>query len=901
VGLVLAFGIFLILSYLWMRTGPIAPTIEVVVDLRPAANASAQEASGYTDLVLIHRFLSGHQDPPLNAEVQGGRRRWEIEEKWARSLLLAGDPKTLKRVSEVTIRLGRKTWRFPQATWNQDCPVWKDEVLVELPAGWQVRDLTATLPPTQSVIPSCRLLLNYPGDLEALVRAMLASSVHPAVLLILVTVTAILTARRWLPQRLRTTAALDELLADPVASQASEHEADQRRPWAWGLAGFALVIGCLTFLELRQPYYFVQDDNFSQFLPGMLAGCRAGFAGEMPDWNPYQYLGSPLAEVGTYALTYPVTYLSYALATYGLGDEYATMDVFCWLHLLAGYGVCFWLGRRLRLTAPTAAALGLCWSLSGYALIVGRSWYYMTPSYVGYPLLAIAALAVQRSAPSWRWILGTGLVIGLLFHAGNAQMWAYGLEFFGLWIVWGLATRNLPWSRLVGVGAALAVGLGLAAILLVPQFLATSNLDRSGGGGHDVLPGVAAILFPYPLAKLGDDARYWCAGEGVIMQLYYAGSVFSLAWLFGLILAAAFEGRGRTYWRNPLFALSTVALLLGLGKLGLLWPIQGLLPVFNKFGHALKYLPLFHLFALAMGAVLVERLAGRLGLSDRWLRGCFAVVALLMVYHVTLAVPSFYSYGDVPYPPLPKAMSDILATSEPTRIMPVCPPRSPARHYVFGLQHEFATIYRIDALTGYDPLVEKRPQFLRVAKGLEEDFAGTLRRYGTTHVVVHRLATDPQHSGSRLAEKVEAVSLFASPSMQTFCDRTEPILRTEDVAILKVSDPDPLAFPADDCRHALPLTRTPAALEVDVASLAGGGPVVINYLWYPRIRVTADGSPLDASADRFGRIQVDVPRGTRTLTVRYDTPWGLGLGVGVVLVALGAVVFGATRRFVGEK
>lgn len=903
VGLTIAFGINVLLTYQSMRVGPIAPPVEVVVEVSPSTGVSPPASSPRAP-VLIHVFLSRHQDPPLKALVQENRRRWEIKEKWVRSLLLAGPPEMLDRVNGVTLRIGgNRVWHFPQTTWEQNCPEWKGKLLVNLPAGWQVREMTAAIPPAHSIVPSFRTLINYPGDFAAVGRAMLNAATHPAMLLLFATLALILTARYWLPARLRTTAALNRLLGDPVLSAPSDDAGtpgkELERVWTWGLAGFVLVSGCLAFLEWRQPYYFVQDDNFSQFLPGMLAGCRAAFAGYVPDWNPYQCLGSPLAEVGTYALTYPVTYLSYALATYGLGDEYATMDLFCGFHVLAGYAACFWLGRQLRLTAPTTAALAICWALCGYSLLVGRSWYYMTPSFVGYPLLAIAVLSLQRSVPGWRWVLGTGLVIGGLFHAGNAQMWAYGMEFFGLWILGALLTRALPWPRLPAVAAALAVGLGLASILLVPQLLATGNIERPGAsGGHDVMPGVAALFFPYPIGQLGTDNRYWCGNDqAAIAQVYYAGSVFSLAWLFGSILAAAFQGPGKTYWRNPLFALSMLAFLLGLGKLGLLWPLQGLLPVFNKFGHALKYLPLFHLFALAMGAVLLERFIRHMGLSARWLRIGFVVVASLMLYHVALAFPSFYSYGDMPYPRLSPSMITVLRhQAQATRILPICPPRSPAPGYVVGLQHNFPTVYQIDALTGYDPLVEKRPEFLRVARRLEKDFPNAIRRYGVTDVIVHRFSKRPQYNGSSLARAVEAASLYLHLPVRDFCDRGVPILSTEEVTILPVDDSDPLAFPVADRNRRFSLERTPAGLEVDVSPLAEGGAVVINYLWYPRIRVTADSAPVAASADPFGRIQVEVPRGVRRLTVAYETPWRLGLGIGAVLTAVGVVGFGVMNR-----
>lgn len=890
-GWLLAGWVFLVVAYQGMRSATVSDPIWVIVTSdRPGAE---------TELRLIHVFYSGYQDPPIEGAVHGHERLWLVKGKWARSLLLAGSPDTLGRVASVSLRMGHRTWEFPRRRWRQQCPVFND-VRVSLPLGWEVRDLTASLPRPTSWIPRCRILLNYPGDMPVAARSLARTAIHPSFVIVMMTVVIILTARWWLPRGLRNGAALEELLSlSSQPARAAQDEGEGRRAgWVGFVSGLVLVLGCLAFLEIRQPYYFAQDDNFSQFLPGIVGGCRAAMAGEMPNWTPYQCLGAPLAEVGTYALTYPLTYLSYGLAYGAMGDEFATLEVFCWLHLAGGYAACFWLGRHLGLSAPLAAALGLCWALCGYALIGGRSWYYMTPSFLWYPLLALAVLWLERFGGGWRWILGTALAIGLFFHAGNAQMWAYGMVFFCLLVLWGVTTGSLAWRRLPAAASALAIGLGLASVLILPQMLAIQGIERTGGGGHNIFAGVHAIFFPYPIART-HDTFFWTGTDVVYVEhFYYAGTVFSVAWLIGLSLAAAFRGPGRAFWRNPYFALSVLALVLALGQPAGLWPLQAHLPVFNKFGHPLKYLPLYHLFALSVGAVLVQRLLHRTAFRALGQRLCLLVLAALMLYHVWLARPSFYTFGDIPYPALPTEMHTLLSGSNrPVRVLPICPLRSPVQRYSFSLQHQFPTVYGIEALTGYDPLVEKKPEYLRIAALVKVDFARTIRTYGVTHLVLHRLCKWPVWNGNRLTLRVETESLYQSRPVQQYCDSRTPILRTEDVWILRVDDPDPLAFPAGDRRRALGLERTGAGLKIDVSGLPEGGPVVVNYLWYPRIRLTADGAPVASSADCFGRIEATVPPGTKTLLVRYETPWFLGIAVGFVLAAAGTAGHVAAKRW----
>src|SRR4029077_16388683 len=102
-------------------------------------------------------------------------------------------------------------------------------------------------------------------------------------------------------------------------------------------AGWLFLIGGFAALEWMQPYYFTQDDALVGELPGVLLGCRSLWEGTFPDWNPYVFMGAPLATIGFWAITYPPQLLAYAVARHVLGNEFATLEVFAALHLLAGF------------------------------------------------------------------------------------------------------------------------------------------------------------------------------------------------------------------------------------------------------------------------------------------------------------------------------------------------------------------------------------------------------------------------------------------------------------------------------------------------------------------------------------------------------------------------------------
>ena len=51
-------------------------------------------------------------------------------------------------------------------------------------------------------------------------------------------------------------------------------------------------------LELKAPYYFLQDDNRDYSLPLWVGSARALAAGELGEFNFYQSLGMPLLSSG---------------------------------------------------------------------------------------------------------------------------------------------------------------------------------------------------------------------------------------------------------------------------------------------------------------------------------------------------------------------------------------------------------------------------------------------------------------------------------------------------------------------------------------------------------------------------------------------------------------------------
>ena len=287
---------------------------------------------------------------------------------------------------------------------------------------------------------------------------------------------------------------------------------------------------CVVSLQKNYPYYFTQDDNLAQNLPIILYGCRSLFSGVLPTWNPHQYLGSPIVTVGWYALTYPFTYFSYWFARTVLGNENATIEVFSFIHLLLGYLALYWCIRRERVRPSIAMLASSCCVLSGFALIISRSWFQFSPPLLWTPLMVVCVQELVRGNTGWKWIAAFGATIGIFFHAGHIQMWAYGVLLIDIAIALLVIGKAIPVRSLVACVAAHFVGLAIASPLLVPELIATHDVSRFPNSLGIV--GLLKGMF-VPATMIGSP--------NPLQEIVYFGPLFIL--VFVLLLASLLATR----------------------------------------------------------------------------------------------------------------------------------------------------------------------------------------------------------------------------------------------------------------------------------------------------------------------------------------------------------------------
>lgn len=649
-------------------------------------------------------------------------------------------------------------------------------------------------------------------------------------------------------------------------SPASE---SRKQRWLIGALGGVFLAGALTTLEIMSPYYFVQEDTNTIFMPVMIEGLRGFFEeGTFPTWNGFNLMGSATTTFGFYALTYPPLYFCYAISRYLLGNEYLTLDMLAWLHLLAGYGLACELLRRLGIRAGLSAAASLTFCLLGYNLIDGRSWYYMLPTITYLPALMIALVEMAQGRLGLRWLITTPLAIGLYFHSGNVQMWCYSMAFWGMGLIVIMASKPAGWRLAYPLGIALVAAAALALPLAVPEFLETSKLPRLPIDDNNIAGGLSNLILPWPLvtspATWNDDVN-----PGT---LYGMGSMFILLFLArcSVIMAASADARLTRVMALPIYftAMAVLSFVLALGSQAYLWDFLSSMPPFLKFRMPFRLLPIMGFFMIVSGVFMAE---GWLRRKPRWdLEALICVLAIaLITFNALHCKVTFDTVTDHPYPTLPENQKPLQANGYTTvgRIAPLGQLRWYGEGSSLALLLNYPALYRIPVTSGsYAEIPEATvPQYrhaLRLYDVSPDDFYA---EYGVDYVTIARIQGIPKMEEPPEMAKIHTI---AQPQHFTYFEAFN----------IHNQYTKPMAYRESEPQTPLPYHILNNGVDIDIHSLSSreDQAVIANFLYQRWMTAQVDGIPVPIRGDTLGRIAADLTVTGNTLSIRYAPPWYKG-------------------------
>lgn len=239
----------------------------------------------------------------------------------------------------------------------------------------------------------------------------------------------------------------------------------------WILALLALPLAAVLFPSLTGRTFFWGDLLYLHH-PWRALPAEILQRGALPLWNPYAYLGSPLAATMQGAVWYPGT-----IPFYLFGFESA-LAIFHALHFWLA-GACSYLWLRSRGMPRAASAAGAAaWMLSGQLI---RDLPFLNHLST---LAYLPAFLLFGRRPAF-----LGLALALSFLSGYPQMLAGSAA--AAWLIDSAHCWAISRSPSLGISAIAALtkrwalagafSVGLSAVLLIPALELASHSRRSGG------------------------------------------------------------------------------------------------------------------------------------------------------------------------------------------------------------------------------------------------------------------------------------------------------------------------------------------------------------------------------------------------------------------------------------
>jgi hypothetical protein len=428
-----------------------------------------------------------------------------------------------------------------------------------------------------------------------------------------------------------------------VKTTAENPEQPGRRPGLLDdrLVLFALSVASGVFLVLLlvpafRGMTFIDGDLLSQNLPfrKFYADCLRLHQSFL--WCPYLYGGFYLHGEGQAGMMHPFHLLLYRLVP--LKTAFGVEIFASYAFLLAGG---YRLFRGWKLCAPAALFGGFLFTFGGTNLVHLRHVNAVAVmAHLPWLLVAIQGI-FESERPQTRalWISAVAILTGSQILLGHPQSVYFSVLIEGAYVVYLMSVQT-RWRRLLALMGALAAGLLIGAVQLLPTVAALRDSSR-------VTP---TLEFQSDLSLQPQELVQWI--NPLIWQgqaynefrgtwnfvIYCGGAITLLLFVWILTQHEREETRGRLIWF--LGAVGFAGLVLALGKYNLLFSLYRNLPVIGLFRAPSRYIVLTD-FAISAGAALALDRLRRMGTNfslSRFTRRLAASVALTSIATAVVAI-----------------------------------------------------------------------------------------------------------------------------------------------------------------------------------------------------------------------------------------------------------------------
>lgn len=652
----------------------------------------------------------------------------------------------------------------------------------------------------------------------------------------------------------------------------------------WG--PILLTLTTLIFflvLELKHPYYFLQDDNRDYNLPYFVHNYRSILNGEFPLFNFHHFLGSPSFATGASFAFYPFIYLAVFLSQAFWGNYFASIDIFIIFHLLiAGLG--FWyLLKSFGLNDRSSFLGAITWPLSSFIVIISNAWCVVVVAASYLPWIVYFSIKFYRKFSYKNFILLISSRL-LLFYFGYVQYFIYSLIFEVLTLSILILLENKSKTHknnMIPIIKYYFLSYIITFIFSLPLFLPMWYQMTISAARSNPLEWNQFVNITYPLIKWivdilhpfseWSDLEHW-AYRLKLSHIGYIGLTFafsSIAW----------------FCKKENIASKKKYLLMSilLGIISLMWSSSEIfntliykIPILNRFRWPFKLTLFTNFYLIILAAIGLHIFFKKLKYNKKFKTNLFVVLILVnltnfsFIYIFSPPV-SFRLHMDKV--PLEEPLVDKLKGG---RIVSLGF-RYDEPYTLNSIGFAYATMWGLYHFAGYDPLISK-----------DNNDACLGLNY---HAIYTDTTTIPFDYFRTWGVKWYVVSNKDTKTIDYLNNNSEFTLKYKDVnrTVYYDNKAKPFFFwNSIQKNDGIEYDITTNSIVLNINNKQDDM-LTINFLYNPLFKAVVDAKPVDIIKNKDNQMALSVPKGEHKVIIRFTNPYfevGCYISIAFILLLL---------------
>lgn len=637
-----------------------------------------------------------------------------------------------------------------------------------------------------------------------------------------------------------------------------------------------------ALLEMKYPYYFCHDDNRGQNLPLSVQALRSLLNGDIASINYYQFLGQPLLANGQSQALYPLIYISSLLSKLFLGHYFALIDIEVIIHFIFG-SIGFWyVCKFFGLNDESSVFAALTWPLSSFFMYISNSWVHVSGIAAYFPWMIYLSCRLLKEL-KYRHLITLAVIRTLFFFIGHPQFFLYSyifefLFFIAMLSITYIQKRNLKKAvkRIILYIGSSAATLLFSLPLLLPMW---NQIQSSGSRSAKMTWGVfisGGVIHKDWLNGLKSPNLSYHVSTGVDMS--YIGIIPLLFVVIAVLLTMVTFITKNQKAKNYIPYVFCFLLLAGIAYLwatNILSPLLFKIPIINRFRWHFKLVPYMNFFLILISSIGLYLSISQLQMHEGMKKAitlALVTISFLHMANMYLTHPIKSIRVQLEKMPLQEDFENRLKDARVLSVGFNWHDSATGK----SLGYNYATLWELIHLAGYDPIIPKKNQdkalglnlhaYYNELNGNKKEISDLnhLRTWGVKWYVVNN----------------NYVSKYGDlPFEKKFIDGQRTVYYDGEAT--------PMVYLENNKTKGI-LFKIKGNKIMFNTSTPQDTNIVVNFLYHPYFKAKAGNEKVAVSSTKEGQILIRIPKGTHNVVLNYtDIDLTKGLLFTSLITALG--------------